>query len=178
MPSIKEPYPLHVIDAAAEEVTAPARRVKRGEVPNDEAHTYDHVWVVIDTDVAVREGYWNDVLQSAKVNKVKLAHSSPCIESWFLFHFSPTTRADLVNRDAAKKAVQIELGEPYSTNRRTAEAAIPKLLKNWPEAVKNAMQVRQYRQDACTNQPANPSTEIDLLVRALDDAALEHNRKL
>ena len=140
--------------------------------------TYAHVWAVIDTDVAKREGYWNEVVQLAKSKKVRLAHSTPCIEFWFLLHFGYTTRGELVDGTVAKKAVEIELGEPYSTNEETAKKAVPLFLNKWPDAVRNAEKVRAHHADAGTALPANPSTEIDILVRAHNDAAHQHKRRL
>lgn len=49
-------HPRHVIETAAKEVKEHARRAKRGRLANTEPNKYDHVWAVIDTDVAVREG--------------------------------------------------------------------------------------------------------------------------
>jgi len=61
--------------------------------------------------VAVRQGFWHEVVQLAKACKVHLAESSPCFETWLLFHLDgPTTRSDLHNGDAAKTAVEKALG--------------------------------------------------------------------
>jgi len=38
--------------------------------------------------------------------------------------------------------------------------------------------VRQHHLDAATRPPGNPSTEVDYLVCALNDAAKEHFRKI
>ena len=39
-------------------------------------------------------------------------------------------------------------------------------------------QVRRHHEAAATPQPANPSTEVDRLVRAMNDSAPEHLRKV
>ena len=72
------PDPLRVIDTAVEEVKAHQKKYKNGLLAQDEPSKFDHVWVVIDTDVAVRTGCWNDVKQLAATQKVKLAHATPC----------------------------------------------------------------------------------------------------
>mgnify|MGYP000046302592 CR=1 FL=1 len=170
--------PRHVINAAADEVKDLAKRARKNKLASDEVRKYDHVWAVIDTDVAKRTGIWHDVVDLAKSKKVKLAHSTPCIEFWLLLHLNYTTRADLVDGTTTKKAVEDALGHPYSTNAATAEEAMALFLDKWPDAVRNAEKVRKHHADARTPLPANPSTEVDILVRALNDAAAKHKRKL
>ena len=139
----------------------------------------DHVWPVIDTNVAVREGFWNDVRQLAAARKVKLAHSTPCFEFWLLLHLTGfTTRSDLVDGDAAKQAVKHAFGQEYSTNEDVARKALAAFLLKWPEAVICAEQVRRHHETAGTQSPCNPSTDVDRLVRALNHSALVHLQKL
>ncbi len=170
--------PRHVINTAADRIKDHARRRRKGELAVDEPEKFDHVWAVIDTDVAVRNGIWNDVKQLATARKVKLAHSTPCFEYWLLLHLQDTTRGDLVNGGVAKHAVKQELGRDYSTNEKTARDAIPLFIPQWTKAVKHADRVRKYHAAAATPDPANPSTEVDRLVGALNDSAPDHARKM
>lgn len=170
--------PLHVITTAAIVADSQKRKGKRGKLGIKEPPKFDHIWAVIDTDVAVRTGIWNEVLQLADSRKVQLAHSTPCFEFWLLLHFGITTRGDLVNGDAAKGAVKAKLGFDYSTNQETAEKAMKTFIHLWPDAVLNAEKVREYHRQADTRRPANPSTEVDILVRGLNNSAAEHLRKL
>lgn len=171
--------PRHVIRTAEREAKEQVRKAKKGILGISEPPKFDHVWAVVDTDVAVREHFWNDVQQLAAARKVTLAHSTPCFEFWLLLHLTGfTTRADLPNGDAAKEAVKHELGRDYSTNEQVAKELIGTLFGKWPEAVQHAEQVRRHHQAAATPTPANPSTEVDRLVRALNDSAPEHLRKL
>jgi hypothetical protein len=170
--------PRHVIQSAADEVKKLAKRVKRKEVAVTELEKFDHVWAVIDTDVADRRGFWNDVVQKARALKVNLAHSTPCFEYWLLLHLRMTTRGDLVDGDSAKSAFRRELGQDYSTNRDVTEEAFESLIPEWPTAVNNAQQVRQSHESAGTPPPANPSTEVDRIVCALNDSAPPHLRKI
>lgn len=173
----KDTDPRHVIQSAADEVKVLARRVKRKEIAVTELEKFDHVWAVIDTDVAVREGFWNDVVQKARDLNVKLAHSTPCFEYWLLLHLTKTTRGDLVNGDAAKRALRHELGIDYSTNRKVSERAFTGLVPEWPTACRHAQEVRKHYEFARALSPVNPSTEVDLLARALNDSTLPHFRK-
>jgi hypothetical protein len=55
---------------------------------------------------------------------------------------------------------------------------MPVFIDKWPEAVVHAERVRIYHHEAGTKWPANPSTEVCALVRALNDSAPAHLRKL
>jgi len=170
--------PRQVIKTAEREATEQLRKAKKDLLSVAEPAKFDHVWAVVDTDVAVRQGFWNDVKQLAAARKVKLAHSTPCFEFWLLLHIvGHTTRADLVDGAAAKRAVKHALGREYSTSEEVAKEVIATLISKWPEAVRAAEQVRRYH-EGITPQPANPSTEVDRLVRALNDSAPEHSQKL
>ena len=165
--------PRHVIRTAERLAKEQQRKHKKGTLGIDEPAKFDHVWAVVDTDVAVRNHIWNDVQQLAAARKVKLAHSTPCFEFWLLLHIVGfTTRTDLVDGDAAKSAVKHALGRDYSTNEATAKEAIATFLSKWPEAVGHAEKVRRHHEGAQTPAPANPSTEVDRLVRALKDTTL------
>lgn len=175
--------PRHVIQSAADEVKTLARRVKRKKVGVTELERFDHVWAVIDTDVATRADgtrtpFWNDVNQKARDLNVKLAHSTPCFEYWLLLHLKMTTRGDLINGTVAKQVFREELGRDYSTNRETTELAFHSLVGLWPTAVANTQTVRNHHETADTPSPADPSTEVDLLVCALNDSAPPHLRKI
>ncbi len=169
--------PRQVIQSAADEVKALAQRVKRKKLAVNELESFNHIWAVFDTDVAVRNNIWNDVTQKARDLKVNVAHSSPCFEYWLLLHLKMTTRSDLIDGSSSKKIFCEELGSDYSTNCETTERVFKKLIPNWPTAVKNAEQVRQLHEEGKTPTPANPSTEIDRLVCALNDSTLPHLRK-
>jgi hypothetical protein len=175
----KAPDPRHVINTGRSLADGQIKRWKEGQAGIREPAKYDHVWAVIDTDVAVREGFWNDVKQLADSQNVQIAHSTPCFEFWLLLHVSGyTTRGDLRDGDAAKAAVKAALGEDYSTDEKTARKAIASFVGNWPQAVINAEKVRKHHLDAATKSPANPSTEVDRLARALNDSAPVHQRML
>jgi hypothetical protein len=171
--------PRHVIRTAERLAKEQQRKFRKGLLAFNEPSRYEHVWAVVDTDVAVRNNIWNDVQQLASARKVNLAHSTPCFEFWLLLHIAGfTTRADLVDGATAKSEVKHALGRDYSTNRETALAAIDSFVSKWPDAVGHAEGVRRHHQEARTPMPANPSTEVDRLARALNDSALERQRKL
>ena len=172
--------PRHVIRTADRIAFEQQRKAEKKQLGVGQPEDFDHVWAVIDTDVAVRNGIWNDVKQLAAARVVTLAHSTPCFEFWLLLHLieHATTRGDLPDGASAKAAVKEEFGRDYSTNEETAREAIGAFIGAWPKAVVHAERVRQHHETGGTPPPANPSTEVDRLVRALNDSAPEHLRKL
>lgn len=88
--------PRHVISTAEREAKEQVRKARKGILGINEPPKFDHVWAVVDTDVAVRMGFWNDVQQLAAARKVKLAYSTSCFEFWLLLHI-PTAAADFTS---------------------------------------------------------------------------------
>ena len=168
--------PRRVIEMASREAKAQELRAKRGQLRMDEPERFDQVWAVIDTDVAVRQGHWNDVRQLAAARKVKLAHSSPCFEFWLLLHLRYNTHP-LVDGAAAKSAFKHALGQDYAKNAATTQAAIELLIPKWPAAVANAERVSRHHEQAATPEPANPSSEVWQLATAMNDSTPEYQRK-
>jgi hypothetical protein len=88
--------PRHVIRTAEREAKEQRRKARKGTLGINQPSKFDRVWAVVDTDVAVRMGFGNDVHQLANARKVTLAHSTPCFEFWLLLHVvGLTTRGDL-----------------------------------------------------------------------------------
>lgn len=137
--------------------------------------SFDHVWAVIDTDVAVRKGIWDQVKSAAKKGKISLASSTPCFEYWLMLHLKFTTAA-LVDGKTAKATLK-EAGFDCSS-REAASVSVSKLSPLWSKAVKHAKQVRAHHAEARTPDPANPSTCVDMLLQALDDSLPSVRKKL
>jgi hypothetical protein len=78
-----------------------------------------------------------------------------------------------LNSDAAERAVGDAWGQHYDKTRETFAKLWPALhtngnTSNIPAAVSRAGQTREYHKQAGSPFPPNPSTQLDLLVRALD----------
>ncbi len=169
--------PRHVIRSAARIAEDQTKRHRKGELATTEPAKFDHVWAVIDTDVAQRQDFWNDVPQLAEARKVKIAHSTPCFEYWLLLHLSYTTRS-LTTGSEAKSALKAALGSEYSTNEAVAKSTFPTFIQKWPEAVRHAERVRKSYADCMPALvPVNPSTEVDKLVRALNNSTPASRQK-
>lgn len=169
-------HPRHVIATAVDILKDHGRRARKGLLGMNEPAKFDQVWAVIDTDVLVRHGVWNEIEQLATARNVRLAHSTPCFEYWLLLHITEFTTRPIVDGTAAKATVKATFGRDYSTNEDTAKTVMPEFLQGWPKAVKSAERVREYHFDAGNRVPANPSTEVDRLVCAMNDSAPEHAR--
>jgi hypothetical protein len=170
-------HPRHVIETARREADDQSRKAKKGLLGANEPATFDHVWAVVDTDVATRENVWNEIWQLAKARKVRLARSTPCFEYWLLLHFGFTMPSDLNDGEAAKSALKKAQGNDYSTNEAITRKAFGSLISKWPDAVGHAHSVRRHHEQAATPSPATPSTDVDFLVRALNDATPPHFKK-
>ncbi|MDD5799321.1 MAG: RloB family protein [Coriobacteriales bacterium] len=123
----------------------------------------DEIWVIADTESEHSNGSPENVLHA--INRsgddVRLVLDSPGIEYWFLLHFVNTTRnfpsvADVI--------AQLQNHWPeYSKRKDTLNWGL--LVKKTPNAMKNAEQVRKYREDSQSNRPI---ADLDVLVAKLN----------
>jgi len=116
---------------------------------------YDAVWAVFDRDKHTDFGAATAI---AKKAGIKTAHSVPCIELWYLLHFTYTTRA-FANYDELKPELKKRLPD-YEKSKDYCAELLPKL----DDAFRNAEQLRRFGIDNGTKSPA---TDVDLLVRTL-----------
>lgn len=78
-----------------------ARARRQARLEGDENLLYDEVWCVCDVDEHRR---LPDARQQARAHSIELAISNPCIELWFLLHFS--NRSAYIERKAAQSALK------------------------------------------------------------------------
>lgn len=173
------PDPIAVIQTASRVALGQKKKRGKGQLGYTDIQKYDQVWAVIDTDKVCREDRWAEVKAEADRLKVKLAHSTPCFEFWLILHNEFTTRSfhnGTEISDYFERVMRVGNTKDY----KTAQKTFPELVKNYPTAVKNAARVRQHHSvvnTATTVTPPNPYTEVDELVRALNDAAPPPYRK-
>jgi len=142
-------------------------RVATAPVGNRDVTVYDHVWVLFDTDVPARQRQLEPALELAKKEGIHIGHSTPSVELWLLLHFRDRPGPFLTS-DAAEHAVGEAWGERYTKSAENFPRLWVALQPNVPTAVARAADVRKYHKKAATPFPPNPSTQLDLLVRALD----------
>jgi hypothetical protein len=168
--------PVGLVEAAIQERAGPQRRRVEGQASIREPQMYDHIWVVFDTDASGQAGRVKQAMELAGRENIHAAFSTPSIEFWLLLHFRYTTGL-LMDSAAAERAVGDAWGQRYDKRADTFPKLWPALKPNIPAAVSRAQQVREYHDKGSTPFPANPSTQVDLLVRALD-ASVQPPRRI
>jgi len=127
---------------------------------------YDHVWVLFDTDVPGPQRQLGPALELAERENIHIGHSTPCVELWLLLHFRD--RPGDLDSVAAERALREAWGQHYDKSERTFRKLWEALKPRIPAAVIRGRQIREYHEKAGAKFPANPSTELDLLVLALN----------
>ena len=144
--------------------------------------TYDALWIVFDTDV-LEAAKLHDGIAYARSKGIHIASSEPCFEYWLLLHQTFTT-AMLPKCDDVIPFLQHHLGwEGYSRlgKKRAEVVAMMDALvakAKLQKAVAHAERARAHHVEARTPFPANPSTDVDLLLKAINEAVSPANQFL
>jgi hypothetical protein len=150
--------PKQLVEVACDEVKSLAREAKRSR---DKVARNDEVWCVFDVD---QHPLIPEALQQAEANGVHVALSNPCIELWFLLHF--TDHTSYLERDAARRKLTTELGQ-YSKGAFDLRPFIGK----YQEARDRAVRLdTKHRDDESTFPDNNPSSGVWRLVETLQAA--------
>lgn len=139
--------------------------------------SYDHVWVLFDTDVPAIQGTLESAIALAEKEEIHLGTSTPAIELWLLLHFRDRP-GPLQTAAATIARLEEALGRRYGKSADEFSALWKALEPNLPRAAFRAATVRRFHEDAGTTKPCDPSTDLDLLVRPLDSAAAPPHRFL
>lgn len=134
---------------------------------------FDQIWIVFDTDVLTPKKR-TDGIAYAKSKGVKVAYSEPCFEYWLLLHRAESyTTAQMPKcADVAPYLEKAYGWKGYDKNKAHCKKLIPPLVSkdSIKVAVKSSQRVRDYHTDAGTLFPANPSTDVDLIIEAINKA--------
>ena len=131
---------------------------------------YDEIWVVFDLEKASdqRRDLARQAQDIASKNHIKFAISDPCFEYWLLLHVeyttSPFSCCDNVVSKLRKHVDVYVKSEPLG----------PHFIDNIPFAVANAERCRLHH-DTCEGN-RNPCTNVDELIRSLNNATRSHLR--
>lgn len=167
--------PRRLAEAALQERKERRNKAKRGTLALSKAPDFDELWIVFDTDVPVEHGRYHDGVGFAVANGVKIAESTPCFEFWLLLHLEQTT-APMAQFADVKPRLEKALGCSYAKNSEETAQRIPPLITRLAIARERARQVRTHHQNAGTPPPPNPSTNVDQLIDAIEEAASPANR--
>ena len=167
--------PRRLAEAALEERKKRKKANRQGTLTLSKAPDFDELWIVFDTDVPVEHGRFHDGVAFAEAKGVKVADSSPCFEYWLLLHLDYTT-APMAKFADVKPRLQEALGGAYTKDCKQSARQIPPLLEKLEAAIEGAERVRKVHVEAGTAPPPNPSTDVDLLILAIREAASPANQ--
>lgn len=140
--------PLKVIDYAV------AQRTERNEI------YFDETWCVLDVENPTENPLFNQSIDKARANQIKLAVSNPAFEYWLLLHFSETSQPFA---DASHLIVALRKYLPkYAKNADIFSA----VFERTHAAIKRAKKLLYNHPDAGKQFP-NPSTTVFLLITNL-----------
>lgn len=131
---------------------------------------FDEVWCVLDSEGAERERGIKAAYELAARERIHIVLSRPCFEFWLLLHVHFTS-SDFPNCDAAT----VMLSQKIPAYKKNAPP-MDQLFGAIPSAVKNA---EKLRADHCRTGTVSPVTDVDRLVRVLNEATrYEHQLPL
>ncbi|WP_458106755.1 RloB family protein [Arthrobacter sp. R3-55] len=151
-----------LLDVAIELKDADRREAKR---LNDRENMYKRVWVVIDVDYEAAE--IQRLLPRAQRAGVEFVISNPCFEVFIVLHDHAYSKyCDPTEIQAVAKKKDMVTG----TNDKSI--VLDKIRANFERAETFSQQLRrQHERDGKSFPENNPSTDVDLLVRALLNSA-------
>lgn len=148
-----------------------ALRDKQGEKASKGAtEPFDQVWVVFDRERQnhPRREQLPAALKLAEENGIRAALSVPSFEFWLLLHFDYTTAA-FDGCEAVKKALK-----KFIRDYEKSDLPLDSLLRRVKTAMQHACQCRKHWESAGGDR--NPSTDVDELLRQLNDSARANER--
>lgn len=142
--------PMALVERAAEEKARNEKAEKRGR-----GRAHDEVWCVFDVD---EHPHLAGALELASRNGIRLAISNPCIELWFLLHFSEQNA--YIERSAAQRTAKTHL----ACAKNLTDSALQKLDAGFEIAKIRAQRLDEKHRGDGTPEPGNPSSGLWRLV--------------
>ena len=142
--------------------------IEREKIKIDDSKNTDECWVVFDKDNFKQ--HFDNAINKAKTNNLKVAYSNECFEVWYLLHFSFFQSA--ISRNFYKQKLTDNLRE--STNNKKIEYRknsenIYSIIKNKEkDAIRNAKKLLDSYKNEKSFLKKNPSTTVYLLVENLN----------
>lgn len=174
--------PRALVDEALRLVKERKQKSKAKKVGINRLESFDSIWIVFDTDV-LKAQKRHDGIAYAHSKGIHVAYSEPCFEYWLLLHGKFTTAQMPKCKDVIPFLKEVFGWKNYSREGKKAEE-VDALLAPLIEKTKlqlagrYAQQVRTYHEKAGTAFPANPSTDVDQLIVAIDAAVSPANKFL
>jgi hypothetical protein len=144
--------PLQLVQWAVKAKRAEERAAKR------RGRAHDEVWCVFDVD---QHPNLEEAIALAVENDVNVAVSNPCLELWFLLHFSPQTA--YIERHEAQHRAKEEL----NCGKRLVPEALARLEEAYETAKERAIALEKMHRANDTAAPGNPSSGMWSLVDSI-----------
>ncbi len=129
--------------------------------------TIDECWVVFDKDDFVED--FDNAINKAETNDLKVAYSNEAFELWFLLHFSFMSSA-IGRKDYNKKVTEnlrrLTGNKKYKYSKTTGIYSLIKDRES--DAIKNAKKLLKQHTGEKSFLKKNPSTTVHLLVERLN----------
>jgi len=139
--------------------------ISRENIKIDDSTDSDECWVVFDKDDFDR--HFDNAINKAETNNLKVAYSNEAFELWFLLHFNLHTSAIGRNDYIEKldKEIKKISGKKYKKNLEN----IYSLIKNKEkDAIRNAKKILIIHKEEKSFLKKNPSTTVHLLIESLN----------
>lgn len=142
--------PFALVERAVEEKTRNEKAERRGR-----GRAHDEVWCVFDVD---EHPHLSEAVDLASRHGIRLAISNPCIELWFLLHFSEQNA--YIERSAAQRAAKAHL----ACDKSLTDSALGRLDAAFEVARSRAHRLEAKHRGDGTPEPGNPSSGLWRLV--------------
>ena len=166
--------PKRLIDRAAKLCHERKRKARTGKLSVTQVAYFDQTWIVFDADI-LSNAQLKDAFTYAQKKEICVAWSNPCFEFWLLLHLEFTS-ASLHNCGQAIDRLSNNLQQPYTKDEQGSRKLIPSFIINVATAVTYAERIRKHHEEANSAFPPNPFTEIDKLIRLINEAASPANK--
>lgn len=147
--------PKQLVERACQILSESKREARRTKDPNSKVN---EIWCVFDVD---EHPLLRESQKQASDNGISVAISNPCIEIWFLLHFSDQTAN--IHRDTARRSLEVHI-PGYAKKFKD----ISSLEGRYEQAKKRALDLQSKHEGDETHFPDNnPSTDVWKLVDSL-----------
>jgi hypothetical protein len=145
--------PNALVERAAEEKAKNEKEARRGR-----GRAHDEVWCVFDVD---DHPLLEEATELAGREGINLAVSNPCIELWFLLHFTDQTA--YIERHAAQRATRTYL----ACGKSLTDQALALLEDGFDVARARAQRLEQEHRGDGTPAPGNPGSGLWRLIDSI-----------
>lgn len=149
--------PLQLVQRAVKTKKAEQRAARR------RGRAHDEVWCVFDVD---QHPNLKEATSLATENGINLAISNPCLELWFMLHFSPQTA--YLERHEAQRLVKQEL----NCDKRLVPEALALLEDAFETAKGRAIALDEMHRGDGREAMANPSSGMWRLIDSISSDSL------